>query len=629
MMGRDGILTLFNMSITGGAVIAVILVLRLFMRRLPKRYLCLLWLIPFIRLLVPAAIPSPVSLLPVNTHPVTTVEMGNGNELPFLNTGLSYVDNAVNFIILSNFGQEAEESYKNLPEGAAGNSDGQKDSVWIEEEASNGLLSAAGVIWAFGVCLFAVGNGIRYRKLKKATAEAVPGGDGAYYSDVLDMPIVLGIVKPRILLPSMFLKEENSAEKEFILAHEAAHIRRRDYLTKLLAFVVLAIHWFNPLVWAAYLLLCRDMEMACDEAVMETLGEEKKKGYSLALLQFEERRSALFMPLAFGESNTKSRIKNILNYKKPKFWMGLLAVLLLGAAAVTLLTDPEGYGSSIGIIGGADGPTAIFIGGKVGGGTNGPAENMPSGGTGEEGNPAVMETDADGDGQDASTAIIGGADGPTSIFLAGKLDGENAVQAENMDLERVLKENYGTSVELDYVSAGRFSMHGYFGYLSFGISEDENGEPKAELLRAATFSEAGPLEMQGDSYTEIIGGEGSAVIVTNAYNRKEEKRLFFYMEEENVLEEQTGDGAVKEQILESLEKGELRDAYLEDDGRELRNLLRMEHDSGLVYGPVAIPEFNSNTYAFLGTNGPNVENIWYGIWNRDMGTVTRINLFPK
>ena len=138
--------------------------------------------------------------------------------------------------------------------------------------------------------------------------------------------MVLGIWKPRILLPSACSGEGRKEERELILAHEQAHRLRYDHVTKIFVFGVLVIHWFNPLAWAAFLLYCRDVEMACDEKVMEWLGEESRKPYSLALLRFEEERSVLLIPLAFGESSARERIRHILNYRKPGSWMTALDV---------------------------------------------------------------------------------------------------------------------------------------------------------------------------------------------------------------------------------------------------------------------------------------------------------------
>jgi len=350
------------------------------------------------------------------------------------------------------------------------------------------------------------------------------------------------------------------------------------------------VHWFNPVVWAAYFMICRDMEMACDESVMGKLGELKKKDYSLALLHFEERRSLLLIPLAFGESHTKSRIKNILNYKKPGFWANLAAIFLLAFAVWALLTDPQ------------NGRTA----GKAA----------------------------------SSVGIIGGADGPTSIFLAGKIGGDSGGnEAEMADVGKIKGESYGTDVELDYVSAGKISLHGYFGYLSFVLPQAGSQGLHLELYRAATLSEAGPIRMQGDGYTEIIGGDGVAMILPEFYNSKvERKSVYLYYEEDNTIE--CLDNLEEDQLQNFVgairgsagtdERKSLTDAKIEEPLLgELSELVSREYGAGVLYGPVVIPEFNSNTYGFLAADGGNVGDIWYGIWGRDIGRVTKLRLFDE
>lgn len=554
MMNGGWILELINMSVVGGTVIGFVCILRLFLKRLPKKYLCVLWLIPFLRLLLPFTLQSPISILPVNARSVVEAAADGGN-IPVLNTGIHVVDKTVNLILL----------------------DGLAANPAVSPKPAQVRLLLLGIIWSLGAALFVGTQLVRYAGLKKQALDAVPGESGVYYSDTFSMPMVLGILKPRIYLPSIFLKEENSEEKAFILAHEIAHQKRYDHLTKLLAFGALAVHWFNPLVWAAFFLFGRDVEMACDEYVMERMGEKNKKGYSLALLRFEERRSALLIPLAFGESHTKSRIRNILNYKKPGFWASLAGLVLLVLAASTLLTSPrEKAAEAISIIGGADGPTSIFLAGKIG-----------------------------GDGEGASSP------------------------AEPMDVETVKKQPYGMAVELDYVSAGKISMHGAFGYLSFNLSENGNSGWKANINSAVTLSEAGKIWMQGDSYTELLGSEDSVLVVTNAYSPSEEKRFYFYSETAGLIEEQT-DAEMKEALLSYADHGVFRDAYVEAElSEELSGVIRERfgQENYLLYGPAEVLETNSNVYGFLAADGENLENVWYGLWLRDMDELTKIPLF--
>ncbi len=191
---------------------------------------------------------------------------------------------------------------------------------------------------------------------------------------------MVGSFRPAVYLPAG-LDEEN---RRYILKHELVHIRRKDYLVKLLGVCAVMVHWFNPLAWLAFCLLCKDMEMSCDEQVLKEVGQGEKKSYSLALLHAAELKSGLLLPLAFGESHTRSRIKNVLNYHRPAFWITALAIAAVAAAGAGLMTDPavqktmEETGNEIAsVIGGVDGPTSIFIAGKSGDGEAAVFDQMP------------------------------------------------------------------------------------------------------------------------------------------------------------------------------------------------------------------------------------------------------------
>lgn len=351
---------LLNRSLTGAAVILAVLVLRLGMKRFPKKYVCLLWLAAFGRLLFFIPIPPSVSLFPA-AEPLRQVavevdgRIGTGTALR-LSTGLEPVDSAVNALL-----------WQLLEPSPAASADPVQIYAFVFQ-----------CLWLGGMAVLLLTGLFRYGLLKRRISDAVPAEEAqctvrgkrlerVYITDRIQMPMVLGIWKPRILLPSACSGEERKEERELILAHEQAHRLRYDHLTKVFVFGVLVIHWFNPLVWAAFLLYCRDVEMACDEKVMEWLGEESRKPYSLALLRFEEERSALLIPLAFGESSARERIRHILDYRKPGSWMTVLALLVVALAAGLFLMAPDGKAQdAVSIIGGADGPTSVFLAGKVG-----------------------------------------------------------------------------------------------------------------------------------------------------------------------------------------------------------------------------------------------------------------------
>ena len=555
---------LLNRSLTGAAVILAVLVLRLGMKRFPKKYVCLLWLAAFGRLLFFIPIPPSVSLFPA-AEPLRQVavevdgRIGTGTALR-LSTGLEPVDSAVNALL-----------WQLLEPSPAASADPVQIYAFVFQ-----------CLWLGGMAVLLLTGLFRYGLLKRRISDAVPAEEAqctvrgkrlerVYITDRIQMPMVLGIWKPRILLPSACSGEERKEERELILAHEQAHRLRYDHLTKVFVFGVLVIHWFNPLVWAAFLLYCRDVEMACDEKVMEWLGEESRKPYSLALLRFEEERSALLIPLAFGESSARERIRHILDYRKPGSWMTALALLLVALAAGLFLMAP------------------------------------------------------DGKAQDA-VSIIGGADGPTSIFLAGKVgegDGEEKAPAAVPDLETAKKEPYGAAAELDWVSGGKISLHGSFGYLSFLLKA--NGE--SELAAAFTLEEAGPIVVQGDQYTEVVGGRDSALVVTEAYKEGGDSRIFWYLEDGGTVEPLPED--MTELFLEQSASGVFRDAPLAEKYRQqVEEKIAEIPGNHLVYGPVEIPETDSIICGFLAADGPDLEDLWYGIWYETDGRIEKYVLFP-
>lgn len=555
---------LLNRSLTGAAVILAVLVLRLGMKRFPKKYVCLLWLAAFGRLLFFIPVPSASGLFPA-AEPLRQVAVevdgrpGTGTVLQ-LSTGLEPVDSAVNELLW--------QLLEPAPLASA-------DPVQIYAFAFQWL-------WLGGMAVLLLTGLFWYGLLKRRISDAVPAEEAqctvrgkrlerVYITDRIQMPMVLGIWKPRVLLPSACSGEERKGERELILAHEQAHRLRYDHVTKVFVFGVLVIHWFNPLAWAAFLLYCRDVEMACDEKVMEWLGEESRKPYSLALLRFEEERSALLIPLAFGESSVRERIRHILNYRKPGSWMTALALLLAALAAGLFLMAPDGK---------------------------------------------VQE----------AVSIIGGADGPTSIFLAGKVgegDGEEKIPAAVLDLEKAKKEAYGAAAELDWVSGGKISLHGSFGYLSFLLKA--NG--KSELAAAFTLEEAGPIVVQGDQYTEVVGGRDSALVVTEAYKEGGDSRIFWYLEDGGTVEPLPED--MTELFLEQSGSGVFRDAPLAEEYRQqVEEKIAEIPGNHLVYGPVEIPETDSIICGFLAADGPDLEDLWYGIWYEMDGRIEKYVLFP-
>lgn len=321
---RNGILTL---------VILAVLLVRLILRRLPKKYSYLLWSVVGIRMLFQIQLPAWFSLLSLWHSLMQRIsgirfltdspKVTNMQRLTDLQAGTQNLQPAGQLIT----GQTVTGAAQGLSQAGSGLGSG-----WDQ------ILQICMFIWIAGVIALMLYGIISYLKCRRMTAQAVHMEANIWECDHLTTPFVLGIIKPRIYIPFHLTAEE----KPYILAHETYHIRRGDPIVRLLAFVLLAAYWINPFVWIAYFLMIRDMEMSCDEAVLLQLGTQIRKAYSNSLLTFATgRKQVTFSPLAFGESDTSGRIKNILDFKKPKVWGSLLAILAVILAAVFCLTGQK------------------------------------------------------------------------------------------------------------------------------------------------------------------------------------------------------------------------------------------------------------------------------------------------
>lgn len=321
---RNGILTL---------VILAVLLVRLLLRRLPKKYSYLLWSVVGIRMLFQIQLPARFSLLSIWHFLMQRIsgirfltdspKVTNMQRLTDLQAGTQNLQPAGQLIT----GQTVTGAAQGLSQAGSGLGNG-----W------NQILQICMFIWIAGVIALMLYGIISYLRCRRMTAQAVHMEANIWECDHLTTPFVLGIIKPRIYIPFHLTLEE----KPYILAHETYHIRRGDPIVRLFAFVLLAAYWINPFVWIAYFLMIRDMEMSCDEAVLLQLGTQIRKAYSNSLLTFATgRKQVTFSPLAFGESNTSGRIKNILDFKKPKVWGSLLAILAVILAAVFCLTGQK------------------------------------------------------------------------------------------------------------------------------------------------------------------------------------------------------------------------------------------------------------------------------------------------
>lgn len=321
---RNGILTL---------VILAVLLMRLLLRRLPKKYSYLLWSVVGIRMLLKLQLPSRFGLLSL-WHYMTQQISGyrlltdpkrltNMQKITDPQAGAQNLQPAGQLIT----GQTVTGAARELSQAGA-----KAGSGWDH------LLQICMLIWIAGMIVLLLYGILSYFKCRRMTVQAVHMEGNIWECDHLTTPFVLGIVRPRIYIPFHLSAEE----KPYILAHETYHIRRGDPIVRLLAFVLLTFYWINPFVWIAYFLMIRDMEMSCDEAVLLQLGTQIRKAYSNSLLTFATgRKQVTFSPLAFGESDTSGRIKNILDFKKPKVWGSFFAILAVILAAVFCLTGQK------------------------------------------------------------------------------------------------------------------------------------------------------------------------------------------------------------------------------------------------------------------------------------------------
>ena len=303
---------ILNMSIAASYLILAVSLLRVPLKKAPKWISVLLFGIAAIRLVCPFSIESVLSLIP-SANTVSPDIMVTPN--PEINSGIPFIDNTINPVITDTFKPEIGASVNPL-------------------QLAVGFAS---YIWLVGIAILVAHAIISYFKIKRRVRFAVRVRDNIYASEGVTSPFVLGIINPRIYIPYNM----DSRDEEYVIAHEMAHIRRRDYVWKPLGYAILTLHWFNPVVWLGYILLCRDIEGACDEKVIKELGHEERASYSEALLSCSaNRRIITACPLAFGEQGVKGRIKSVLNYKKPAFWIIIVALVASVVLSVVFLTDP-------------------------------------------------------------------------------------------------------------------------------------------------------------------------------------------------------------------------------------------------------------------------------------------------
>ena len=306
-------LKILNMSIAASWLVLVIIIIRPFLKKAPKRILCLLWAIVAVRLILPFSIESIFSLIPSSETIPPGIEF---KQNPAINSGIAIINNAVNPVI--------SENYAPVPYAGA--------------NPLQTALSIGTAVWITGVLIMLSFALLSYLHLKRKIAASVRLRDNIMICDFIESPFVFGIFKPMIYLPSTL----SDSVADHVISHEKAHIKRLDHLKKLFGYLLLSVYWFNPLCLLSYVLLCRDIEMACDEEVIKNTDRDYIAAYSQTLLDCSTRkRIVTICPLSFGEIVVKQRVKGILTYKKPTFVVMLVAGIICAILSVCFLTNPQ------------------------------------------------------------------------------------------------------------------------------------------------------------------------------------------------------------------------------------------------------------------------------------------------
>ena len=297
---------LVSLSLLANWLIVAVIFLRTLLRKAPRRIVCMLWAIVALRLVFPFSVESPVSMVPMTT---------------------TVIQEAVDTTLIHPEPVPSGAAQAQIPENQGSITDSRQPQV-----------SAFPIVWCIGLCCMLCYFLFSYIRMRHLVMEAIPERADIWICDAVTTPFILGFIRPRIYLPSGLC----GPAKAHVIAHERSHLSRKDHWWKPLAYVLLSVYWFDPFVWIAYFLVCRDIEFACDEMVISHFGLAEKKAYSAALLDCSGgKRLVLACPVAFGETAVVRRVRNILNYKKPRFWVILVSVVAILATAIGFLTVPK------------------------------------------------------------------------------------------------------------------------------------------------------------------------------------------------------------------------------------------------------------------------------------------------
>ncbi|MBR4781186.1 MAG: hypothetical protein IK014_07505 [Lachnospiraceae bacterium] len=347
---------LLNLSISAGMLVLLVFAFRLFLKRYSRRAVCLLWIVVALRLIIPFSFESRFSIMPSGDFVSTVIsdeESRNGTTTNTVktsdNVGASDINKTDNNTLLAQTVSENETRNSNPDNSTMINMYPSENNSDMDTLIINGFFNTErfwkmlSVVWLFGVTAILLYIIIGYVRIRKLTSESVLynelGIDNVFICNRIDTAFIFGIINPRIYLPERL----DRTQSENIVAHELMHIKRRDYVWKLIGFILLMVYWFNPVMWLAYVLFCRDIEFACDEQVISKMNISQIKDYSDTLLLCSTDRSVSYgCPLAFGEVAVKDRIKAALSYKKPLLWVIIVAFVLVLGVCIFFFTKPSG-----------------------------------------------------------------------------------------------------------------------------------------------------------------------------------------------------------------------------------------------------------------------------------------------
>ena len=321
--------TILKLSITASYIAAAAILFRIILRKAPKVFRLVLWALVAVRLVVPVSFQSVFSVLPANETHTPTV-----------------INNTLHELSHDDYAYENDESFghtaKTVTENRPSYNNYSTEKVPWKTLSLSTILSA---VWIIGIAAMLIYAVVSYIALYRMTAERIPYRDNIYYCEKIKSPFILGIIKPKIFLPSSL----SDTDRENVLLHENMHIRHLDHLIKPFAFLLLSVYWFNPVMWLSYILLCCDIELLCDERVIRKMGNDIKKSYSESLVNLAmDRKRISACPLAFGEASTKKRVKNVLKYKKAAVIISVCAAVVCIGLAIVLLTVPKIKSNDVG-----------------------------------------------------------------------------------------------------------------------------------------------------------------------------------------------------------------------------------------------------------------------------------------